>query len=143
MEINFDAFKKYLEDAAKQGTLLTPKHDPYNLGTSFSAYRTVLSHNLADNLDSFINSGKYTVNEYENYRTPNSPLYFEIIPNEDSGFNIPASGVTANSIFATSVVDRIVAVSGQSQGWHLFGEDSSVIQIKSNNGDLGFKGKLK
>jgi hypothetical protein len=140
--MNFDDFKQYLKDAGENGTLMTPKHDPYNLGTSFSSYRTVLSHNLADNLSNFISSGNYTVDEYENLRSPNSPLYFEITPNHDSGFSIPASGVTACSIFASSVVDKIVAVSGSFQGWHLFGEDSSIIQSKLTNGDLIFKKRL-
>lgn len=140
--MTFDEFKNHLTTAASNGTLLTPKHDPNNLATVYSSYRTVLSHELANNLEIFINSGDYTVRQFENIKIPNSPLYFEITPNQNSGFNIPDSGVTATSIFATSVVDKIVAVSGQTQGWHLFGEDSSVIQAKENSGDLIFKNNL-
>ena len=131
-----------LELAASNGTLLTPKHDPYNLGTAFSSYRTVLAYELADNLQNFISSGQYLVDEYENQLLPNSPLYFEITPKPESGFDIPASGVTACSIFATSVVDRIIAVSGINQGWPIFGEDSSVIHSKTAQGDLVFKKRL-
>lgn len=140
--MTFDEFKNHLTTAISNGTLLTPKHDPNNLATVYSSYRTVLSHDLANNLEIFINSGDYTVRQFENTKVPNSPLYFEITPNQNSGFNVPASGVTATSIFATSVVDKIVAVSGQTQGWHLFGEDSSVIQTKENNGDLIFRNSL-
>jgi hypothetical protein len=140
--MTFDELKNYLEAAAKNGTLLTPKHDPNNLATSFTSYRTVLSHDLANNLETFVSSGNFTVREFENTKVPNSPLYFEITPKPNSGFNVPASGVTATSIFATSIVDKIVAVSGQTNGWHLFGEDSTVIKIKENNGDLIFKNNL-
>lgn len=101
-----------------------------------------MSHDLANNLETFISSGNYTLRQFENTRVPNSTLYFEITPNQNSGFNVPASGVTATSIFATSAVDKTVAASGQTQGWHLFGEDSSVIQTKEHNGDLKFKNNL-
>lgn len=137
--MNFIDFKNHLITAANNGTLLTPKHDPYNLSTTYNSFRTVLSHDLADNLQLFISSGNFTVRQFENKKTPNSPLYFEISPGANSGFSVPASGVTSNSIFATTTVDKIIAVSGQSQGWHLFGEDSSVIQTKENNGDILFK----
>ena len=140
--MTFDDFKNYLTTAATNGTLLTPKHNPNNLATTYNSYRTVLSHDLANNLETFIKSGNFTVRQFENTKIPNSPLYFEITPNHNSGFNVPASGVTATSIFATSIVDKIIAVSGQTQGWHLFGEDSSVIQTKQNNGDLIFKNNL-
>jgi hypothetical protein len=140
--MTLDDFKNHLTDAVKNGTLLTPKHDPNNLGTTYSSYRTVLSHDLASNLATFISSGNFTVREFENIKIPNSPLYFEITPNPTSGFTVPASGVTSTSIFATSVVDKIIAVSGQTSGWHLFGEDSLVIQTKETNGDLLFKSNL-
>lgn len=138
--MTLDDFKNGLKQAAKNGTLLTPKHDPTKLGTTvFSSFRTVLSHDLAAKLESFIASGKYSVTEYENKRLPNSPLYFEITPDHDSGFTVPASGVTANSVFSSTVVDQIVAVSGHTQGWHLFGENSQIILTKLTNGDLGRK----
>jgi hypothetical protein len=141
--MTFEDFRKHLIEAANNGTLMTPKHDPNNLGTTvFSSYRTVLSHDLAANLLSFINSGNYTVIEFENKKLPNSPLYFEITPNQDSGFAIPASGVTANSTFASTVVDKIIAVSGNTYGWHLFGEDGFIVQHKLNNGDLLRKNNL-
>ncbi len=140
--MNIVDFKNHLLTAAQNGTLLTPKHDPYNLSTTYNCFRTVLSHDLADNLEKFISSGNFTVRQFENIRYPNSPLYFEITPLANSGFSVPASGVTSNSIFATTTLDKIIAVSGQSQGWHLFGENSSVIQTKENNGDILFKNNL-
>lgn len=141
--MTLEEFKNYLITASNNGTLLTAKHDPYNLGTTYSCFRTVLSHDLADNLSAFLSSGKYTVTEYENKNKKHSPYYFEITPYQDSGFTVPSSGVTSNSIFASSVVDKIIAVPRRTKNdWHLFGEDSSVIQTKSNNGDLLFKNNL-
>ena len=140
--MTFDEIKQQLEQAVKDGTLMTPKHNPSNLTTTYPAYRTVLSHELAQNLEGFIGSGLYTVKEYENKRFTNSPLYFEIQPTADSNFSVPASGVAPNSPFATSAVDRIIAVSGVNLGWHLFGESSTTIQQKLSTGDLEFKGDL-
>jgi hypothetical protein len=137
--MTIDDFKKHLENAVKNGSLLIPKHDPHELGTTYDSFRTVLSHDVANNLDSFILSGNYTVREFENNKFPKSPYYFEITPNPNSGFLVPASGVCANSIFATSVVDKLVAVSGNSIGWHLFGEDSNAITTKIKNGELTLK----
>jgi len=47
--MTFNELKQHLEVAAKNGTLLTPKHDPNNLLTVFNSYRTVLSYDLANN----------------------------------------------------------------------------------------------
>jgi len=140
--MTFDELKQQLEQAVKDGTLMTPKHDPSNLTTTYPQYRMVLAHDLALNLEGFIGSGQYTVKEYENKRFTSSPLYFEIQPTSGSTFSVPASGVAPNSPFATSAVDRIIAVSGVNLGWHLFGESSTTIQQKLSSGDLDFKGNL-
>lgn len=141
--MDFDELKGYLVDAAENGTLMTPKHDPNNLMITFAKYRTVMTHELAPNLEAFIKSGLYSVNEFENINSPNTPLYFEITPDSESGFSIPASGVTAYSTFGSSIVDRLVAVSGSTQGWHVFGEDSHIINQKIVNGDLINKRRLR
>jgi hypothetical protein len=131
-----DEFKNHLKKAAANGKLLTPKHDPNNLKTTFSKYRTVISFDLASKLDAFIDSGAYAVTQYENVNYPQSPLYFEITPGPESGFLIPASGVAAAAIFPSSVVDRLVVVFGNDQGCHMFGEDSSEIKERLIKGDL-------
>jgi len=141
--MEFKELKRYLVKAAKNGTLMIPKHDPTNLKTTYKRFRTVLSHDLAPYLETFIRSGLYSVNEFENTRATNSPLYFEIIPNEESGFLITASGIQACSIFGSSVMDRLIAVSGLDEGWHVFGEDSHIIDQKILNGDLINKRSLK
>ncbi len=91
----------------------------------------------------FINSNNYTVIEYSNLDKPYSPLYFEIIPNINSDFDVPASGVTSFSATATSALNRLVAVSGNTQALHLFGEDSNNIIKRLQNGRLKLVGLLK
>jgi hypothetical protein len=66
-----------------------------------------------------------------------------IIPNSSSSFSIPASGVTAHSPLASTVLDSLIVVSGSSQGWHIFGEDSLEIQNKISQGNLIDKGLLR
>lgn len=129
-------FKTELVQAAKQGKLLTPKHDPNNLGKKkFAKYRTVIAHNLADKLVHFFEFEKYKVNQYRNTNHNHSQEYFEIIP-LNSSFSIPTSGVGAFCDYPTEACDRLIAVSGSSQGWHVFGEKSSEIENKKSNGEL-------
>jgi len=118
------------------GSLMTPKHDPNNLGVTYNSFRTVLSDHLANNLDSFVVDGQFSVTGYTNTNPNHSPEYYVIEPFANSRFNIPASGVTSNSPTATSVVDRLVVVSGYTDGWHMFGEDSTKIQEKYASGKL-------
>ena len=132
----------HLQNADTNGTLMTPKHDPNNLSTTYSSFRTVLSYELANSLSGFISSGQFTATEYENTKYPHSPIYIEIAPQPGSTFSVPASGVAANSPMASTALDRIIAVSGTNQGWHIFGEDSQVVQRKLSQGDLKAKGNL-
>jgi hypothetical protein len=134
--MNKNDFINQLTTAAGQGTLLTPKHDPNNLGTTYQDYRSVLTAELVRNLNGFIAAGSYTVTEYHNNNFPNSPYYMVIEPDPSSGFQIPASGVAAHSPNPTAPLDRLVAVSGTQQGWHLMGEDHGTIIGKEQNSEL-------
>lgn len=88
-----------LKDALDSDHLMTPKHAPSNLGkVVYSSHRTVLSYDLAANLEKFINSENYDVIEYENTNPKHKNEYFEIIP-IDSCFSVPASGVGARFIW--------------------------------------------
>ena len=140
--MNKQEYIQVFTQAATDGTLLAPKHDPSSLGTIYTRYRTVLSYELADSLSGFLSSGEYRLREYHNMSFPNSPKYIEIEPNPGSTFSVPASGVNMNSPFATSAVDRLILVSGTSQGWHIFGESSIVIQQMLTAGDLSFLQEL-
>ena len=125
-----------LKQASIDGTLLTPRHDPNNLSTTYSDYRTVLTPVLADNLVNFIESRDYTAREYRNNSFPNSPIYIEIEPSPASGFSVTGSGIPPYSLLASHAIDRLVVVSGTEQGWHIFGEDSSIIKAKKCAGKI-------
>ena len=133
-------FKQHLLKVYNEDTLLTPKHDPNNLGTLLIKYRTVVSHDIASKLLEFIDVGIDKVFSYTNNRHPNSSIYIEIVPTQQ--FYIPSSGVTSYSPYATSALDRIVVVSGRTQGWHIFGESSLNIIQQLTNGDLTNKQEL-
>jgi hypothetical protein len=141
--MDFIELKKLLKDAAMDGTLITDKHDPANLNIVYPSFRTVIAHDLALNLVLFIDSEKYTVNEYLNNDNLNSPYLYTISPIAESNFSVAASGVPAYSQFATSVMDTIVAVSGEIQGLHIYGETNDNICQKVNNGVWVFNAKLR
>lgn len=137
-----DEFVEHLKSASQNGSLLTPKHDPNNLSTVYTSYRTVISHDAASKLDWFIDSKQFKVVEFENTKYPNSPIYMEIEPNP-STLSPAGSGVPPSSPMASTVVDRIIAVSGQNLGWHIFAEDSQEIAKKEKAGELKRLGELK
>ena len=139
--MDLKTFKKELEYAVGNNTLLIPKHDPNNQMT-FGKYRTVLSHEASASLAKWINAGDYTVHEYCNTNPHHLPPYLTITPTDTSYYNIAASGIPANSSIPTHTMNRIVVVSG-SDGWHAYGEDQSVIDSKVLKGELIDKGKLR
>jgi hypothetical protein len=139
--MTFEILKQLLIDADNNGTLLTQKHDPSLMATICKPFRSVLSHDLASNLSNFITSDDYTVYEYENINYPLSPLYFTLTPNQGSGFDIPASGVTVT--VATSTLDTLVVVSGGTLGIHMYGESSSNINTMIAGNQLIPKSQIK
>jgi hypothetical protein len=141
--MNESDFRCHLLSANAAGTLLTPKHDPDKLGIIWSKPRSVLSSELAENLESFLKDGNYTVIEYENSGFPHSPMYWEIIPDPESTFTVPGSGVPAYSMEPSTALDRLVAVSGTFQGLHLYAEDSYNIQARVASGGLRLNGQLE
>lgn len=134
---NKDEFKQHLACAAQRGTLLTPKHHPSGLGTtSYSSYRSVMTPELADQLDQFVASGDYSATLYQNTQFPASPDYVVITPNSGSQFSVPGSGVPPQAPQPTHPLDCIVAVSGQTQGWHVYCENLASVAAKETAGSL-------
>lgn len=140
--MNKNELKRELLLAAKAGTLMTPKHNPDNLHVAYKNFRSVLSYHLASNLEKFIKSGNFDIKEYENKKRPDTP-FIEIIPHQDSGFRVPASVVAANSLMPTERLNRLIAVSGSRQGWHLYGESYDTILQKVFTGELEVKEEYK
>ena len=135
-------FLKHLKQAADDGKLLQPKHDPNNLSTPETKYRSVLSYDLASGLEGWVKSEEYTVEEYENSNYPQTPLLYALTPTNPT-FSVPASGVVAGDIVPSTPLDTIIAVSGSTQGWHLYGDNRARMDQDVCNGKLKNKRKLK
>jgi hypothetical protein len=133
---NLEELKNSILQASQDGSLVTTKHDPYSLAVTYPGFRTVVSHEVADNMDDFIRTGDFTATIFDHLVYPNSPFYCVIKPNPGSLFTVPASGVTGNSVSASTVLDRLVIVSGNTNGLHIYGENNSVIEIKKATGEL-------
>jgi len=115
--------------------LLTPKHDPQNLGIQYHKFRTIVIEDLANNFEDFLMSDEYNIFHYIDNQNRD---YYEI-ESLDPDYYIPASGVPSYSPHPTTPCDRLVAVSGYVQGWHIFGENSQIIGCRN---DLQFIEKL-
>ena len=133
---SLEELKNSVLQANQNGTLITSKHDPQNLSNTYNSFRTVVSHEVADKIDDLIRSGEFLATLYDNNRFPNSPFYCVIEPLPGSLFTVPASGITANSAIPTSVLDRLVLVSGGTVGLHIFGEQNSSIEAEKQAGNL-------
>lgn len=136
-------FVDQLKEALEAGLLMTPKHDPSNLGrVKYSSYRSVLSYELAKNLEEFIGSENFDVVEYENTNPKHKKELFEIIP-KDIMFSVPASGVGPDSLKPTEALDRLIAVWNAGGRPHIFGESSKELQEKEDAGKLVKKANLE
>lgn len=133
---NIQDLRTLLTAAHQNGTLLTPKHNPNSLQITYSTFRSVIAHDLADNLENFLISDEYTATLYDHTLYPNSPFYCVLDPSPSSKFNVPVSGVTSNAISASTILDRLVIVSGNTSGLHIYGENESVIEQKRNDSEL-------
>src|SRR5262249_13825485 len=130
-----DDMLDHWRDAIAKGTFLTGKHDPSSVGTPHPKFRTVTVMS-APEIQSFIESGDFTLRLFQNKNQPQSPDYIEIVPNDPS--MVAGSGIQPLSPVPTTACDRFVAVSGVQQGWHLFAEQSANIQKKQTTGDLTY-----
>lgn len=126
--------------AAINGSMLKGKHD-INGPARSEPIRSVISHKLSASLETFLSSGKYTIEEYLNNKHGN--YYFVIMPDSSFGFSVAGYDVISGSQATGSALNRIVMVSGSKQGWHVFAEDSNEIATKESTGELVFQGSIK
>lgn len=141
MNYTRDQLIGYWSGAANNNTLLTPKHHPTGLTTVYQGFKSVLTPDLAANLEGFICSGNYSIAQFENRFYPTTPDYIVLKP-KDPEFSIPGSGVFGQSGLVLWPCDRLVLVSGGAQGWHIYSELQYNIQMAKKNGSLEFKGVL-
>lgn len=136
-------FVDHMKEALRSNELMTPKHNPGNLGrVKYSSYRSVLSYELAMNLKNFVDSEDFDVIEYENTNPNHKKELFEIIP-RSSLFSVPASGVGPDSLQPTEALDRLIAVWNAGGRPHIFGESSKELEKKEQSGKLLKKAKLE
>jgi hypothetical protein len=132
-------FVEQLKVALRNDKLVTPKHDPNNLGEiTCPTHRSVLSYELARNLVEVITSENYDTIEYRNLDPKHQRQELIEIVFSDNSFSVPASGVAA----ATEALDRLVVVWNSEGTPKIFGESSQVIEAKCKSGQLVKKGKL-
>ncbi len=133
--MNRDDYTKAWIAAAQSGNLLTPKHDPANLSTPNSRFRTVTCMSPLD-IAQYIEFGEYDLRVFVNNDPKHPPHFCEIIPKELS--IVTGSSVLPWSNTPTSGCDRFVVVSGYQLGWHLYAESSANIHAKQQAGQLSF-----
>jgi hypothetical protein len=132
-------FQEWAQEA-NNGRLLTPKHDPNGVFQQPVPIRSVLSQELSASLEAMLASGQYEAHEYYNSRHSN--YYYEIKPDPSLNFAITGYLTISGSQSTGSALDRMVIVSGSSQGWHVFAETSSVIAQRQVTGELVHQAKL-
>ena len=128
-------------DAADQGKLLIPRHDPTGLASTWGGYRTVLTPELAANLQGYITSGNYKIDYYHQTVSGRGPYYFVLTPT-DPQFSVVGSGVLSRTQIPTGNCDRLVIVSGKELSWHIHAEGSNNIVQYIANGKLTFLTQL-
>jgi len=124
------------QQAIADDTFVSFKHHPTGLAT-LQKTRSVLDPDLVDNLSGFLNSGCYSIAHFTNKAYPTTPDYFVVVP-KDTDFSVPGSGIMPASPSVLWPCDRLVIVSGASQGWHIYAELSSNIKLAQSNGQLTF-----
>lgn len=124
------------------GNLITDKHDPTKLGTKvYEEPRSVLSLEMLQDIETFLLSDEWDAVQYSHIDPRNDPIV-TIVPHPSSGFSVPASGVASWDTTPSTDCDLLVTVSGQVQGWHIYGESSATINQKVSDGTLFVLGSL-
>jgi|GEM_PF-1424002 hypothetical protein len=134
--MKLEEFKNHLMQAHINKTLLIGKHDPNNLGMTFSKKRSVISHQVVEDIPKFIREGIKKVFEHENFQGK----YYEVVLT--TYYEFASSGVSAYSQVPEKGYDRVVAVKGKAIGWHIYGEDSCNIEADIASGNLRNKVEL-
>ena len=138
---NRDWVNEQWSDAAGQGTLLIRRHHPSGLALTWGGYRSVLTPELAANLQGFITSGNYKIDYFHQTVSGHGPYYFVLTPT-DPQFTVVGSGVLSRMHIPTGDCDRLVVVSGKDLNWHIHAEESNEIAQSITDGKLTFLTQL-
>ncbi len=118
--------QQQLREALQRNKLIKDKHDPYQLWNSKFKNRSVVSFEVVDNLNRFIDVGISRVFKYTNSnRKHRYSEFFEVVPSPQ--FPIPASGVFYNQEIITEAFDKAIIVYDKNKYMHLYGEKTSTI----------------
>ncbi|HLG35223.1 MAG TPA: hypothetical protein VI757_10110 [Bacteroidia bacterium] len=134
--LTIEDLKQCLFNALSNNSLLSDKHDPNKMGVVWPDKRSVISHQVAADLFQFIDVGIERIFEYQN----GGGNYYEIALK--SNYKFAASGVAELAVLPHQGFDRIIAVYGKRQHWHIYGEDSKVIAKNYATGKLQNKTEL-
>ncbi len=128
-----------LKNASKSGSLLTPKHDP-NSGMTYAKFRTVLTQQASGSLQQLIESEQYDLEAY--YNNQHQKYSYKLIPNDSGSYTTVGLGIPSGSLETIGLFDTFLIAPSNSNGWHIYSEDSAKMQSQLSGNVIEFKGTL-
>lgn len=128
-----------LKSAVNSDTLLTYKHDP-NSGLVYAKFRSVLTQQASGSLKRLINSEEYDLKAY--YDNQHKKHFYTLLPHDSGSYTTIGLGIPSGSLIPTGSLDTFMVVSGSSDGWHIYSEDSAKIQSDAMSNKIKFTGGL-
>lgn len=125
--------------AAASGSLVTPKHDPAKGSVVFSKDRSVINGPVSSSLCTMLQTGSFSAEEYLDPRYPNPHYVLE----PSASFSSLGSFIPSGSTGSTGSYDRLIAVNGAKQGWHLYAENQAVIDQRVASGSITHIGPVR
>ena len=116
------------------------KHMPDSLSAAEPRDRTVIAQEILPIIPDMFKNEKCDIWWYTDTNSAHNSDYVVVAPDSSLNQDFVASAVPGGSMNPSGTVDRFVLVRYNNGDWHMFGEDSSVID---NNTDLTNKTELK
>lgn len=124
--------------AADSGSLVTSKHNPASASVAWPTGRSVLEPHVSASLRDMLVSGSFSAEEYQDPRFPNA--CYVITPS--ASYASLGSFIPSGSTGQTGSFDRLVAVDGTKQPWHVFAENQATLDAKQVSGSIARKGTV-
>lgn len=138
MGLSKSTLSRDLVAAAKSGTLVTQKHDPQSVSVACAAGRSIIDPVVSSSMCEMFESGSFDAVEYRDGRFK-SPTF---VINPHQAYASLGTHIPSGSTGTTGSYDRIVAVSGSKQGWHVFAENQSYFDDKLKSGSIELVGPV-